>query len=250
MAICLQQAWGYTAAVAIAVPYYLLMNSLTSVKAIRLPEGDQVSDPFLLALSKNLLHMEPERAFLEAQRTSAPEDALARSVISLVREGCPLRLALQEVATTSETDARILRSLSALLSISSYEASARIRAYVEYRRARRRRTEDLLAKLKTLSLRLRVLSIVGSASLAVVAFSSPLISALGRAGGHAAPGTISDLLRFNPSVFSALLSVAALSTYLASKASPFDSGGRLAAASAITYLCTYLVLVLVIGWSV
>ncbi len=238
------------AAVAVAAPYYLLMNSLVSVKEIRLPEGDQVSDSFLLTFSKNLLYLEPERAFLEAQRTSAPEDTLMMSVISLVREGCPLRLALQEAATTSGTDARILQSLSGLLAFSSCEASARIRAYVEYRKARRRRTEDLMAKLKTLSLRLRVLSIVGSASLAVVTFSSPLLGALGRSGGHTAPGAISDLLRFNPSVFSALLSVAVLSTYLASKASPFDSGSRLAAASAAAYLCTYLVLVFAIGWSV
>ena len=250
LVLSLQQFYSYVLVVSVSVPYFLLLNFALNIRKVSLSEPQEVTDSFLLTFAKNLKVLSPEEAFLRAFELSPSKIPTILWVVNRIRDGCPLTQALRTARTPSEGDALLFRVVSDLISFSVEETSNRMKSYVGYRQEKRQLRAELSVKMSVLSLRFRILTVISSASLAVIAFTSPLLASLSKAGGYTLQGGISDVLRFDPNVFLALLSTSVLSAYLFSKITPSVDGRKLAIISLAVFLCTDLLLVLVIKWRV
>ncbi|MBM5805080.1 MAG: hypothetical protein FJZ49_03290 [Candidatus Verstraetearchaeota archaeon] len=250
LAFSLQQFYSYVFVVSVSVPYLLLLNFALNVGKVSLSEPQEVPDSFLLMFAKNLKVLSPEEAFLKTYEATQSKIPALLWVVNRIRDGCPLTQALRTARMPSESDALLFRAVSDLISFSVEETSNRMKSYVGYRQEKRQLRTELSVKMSVLSLRFKILTVISSASLAVIAFTSPLLASLSKAGGYALQGGISDVLRFDPNVFLALLSTSVLSAFLFSKITPSVDGRKLAIISLVVFLCTDLLLVLVIKWRV
>lgn len=248
-AIASLRYFDYFAILCVTIPYFLFLNCIVKSKNLVQNRHEEVTDSFLLAFAKNLKALTPEESFIRAYSIAPPTSSAAASAVKMLREGCPLSKALRAVSS-SAADSTLFLVISDLLCFSKDMASVRLMKYVEYRQEKQRQREELLTKINIISLRLKILSAIGSASLAVLAFTSPFLSSMLNAKSYSMKGGLPDLLQFNSTVFFAFLSAAILSAYLPSKMSPFISGYRAALYSALIYIATYMLMVLVIEWSV
>ncbi len=239
LAICLQGSMQY--GVPMALAYFMLLNLAIRSKSLTIDFGTEIGDSFLASFANNLASLGPEEAFSKAlKRFSSPP---LRCALAKVRNGVPIAKALLSIEVPSKSESTLLTAISAALSYGSDEASNRLHRYMLYRQERTRLIAEYKGKMAVLSLRLKVLSAISAASLAVIAFASPLLSFLSSAI-EAQTKTINGW----PLPAIALFSVSILSPLLYSKTVPDTSSGRITAACAILYLCVFLLLSLTIGW--
>jgi hypothetical protein len=246
-AFSLQLSYGALIAVLLALPYYMFINYIIKAKKISLHESREILDPFLLAFSNNLKALCPEEAFLKAYEL-APSGILL-DVLDRIRNGNPLPRALKSVGPSSQADRVLLRLLADLVSFSKDEASRRISLYVGYRQEKRKWKSELAVRMSVLFLRFRVLGLISSASLAVIAFASPLLRAISGISNIYSI-RVDVWAKFDPNIFLALFSSALLSTYLYSKVMGNVSSWKITVLDGLVFVATEIILVLAIGGSV
>lgn len=229
--------------VPLAIVYYLLLNSISKSEPWSIDPEEEVSDSFLSSFADNLVPLGPEGAFVEASKSSPSPPILP--ALARMREGVPLFEALLSIRTGSKADRALLATMSRSLSYSSEDASVRLKRYLRYRQERRRILNEYLGKMAVLSLRLKVLSSIAAASLAVIAFASPLLGWLSVGGPHHVEW-IGDRGGILPAI--AFLSVSIISPFLYSRTVPNVNGSKTAAACGVIYVVVFLSLVLIIGW--
>jgi hypothetical protein len=237
--------FGYALALIFSIAYFLPLNWLMNTKGIELKESSEIPDSFLLAFSNNLKSLSPEEAFLKAYQHSAT-NVLSTAVYAL-REGYGLDDALGVVKSQSEDDRILLRLVADLISFSREETPKRMSLYMEYRQEKRKCRSEMIMKLSVLSLRFRVLSCISAASMAVLAFISPVLGLFSGFQGNVYSLKLENGIKFEPCTFFALLSLCILSTYLFSKLMNGVHGGRLAIFSGFIFILVELTLVIAIG---
>jgi len=225
----------------VAIAYFLLVNLTVKSQPIAIDLGQEISDSFLSSFANNLVTLGPEQAFSEALKgTSSP--SLWRA-LAKVRNGIPVSQALLSIDVHSKSEKTLLTATSRTLSYGSIEASNRLRKYLVYRQERRRIVTEYMGKMAVLSLRLKVLSAIAAASLAVIAFASPLLGSLS-SGAEIQQRTSIDWSM--PTI--ALFSVSILCPFLYARTVPSTNGSRIAAVCGILYLFVFVALNLTIGW--
>ncbi|MBC7112741.1 MAG: hypothetical protein H5T34_01745 [Candidatus Methanomethyliales bacterium] len=140
--------------------------------------------------------------------------------------------------------------LSDLISFSSEETSKRICNYVKYRQEKERLKSSLSIKLAVVSLRFKVLTLICSSSLAVIAFASPIFYSMAGLRWTVISLGYQTAFSFNADIFIPSLSAAVFSAYAYSKLLPDVSGLKLSIASASLFFATEVALLLVIGWHI
>ncbi|MEM4204748.1 MAG: hypothetical protein QXS54_11820 [Candidatus Methanomethylicaceae archaeon] len=281
--LTLQKHSEYMQVIPVGTVYLILLNSTFNLKKIRLGEPEIFTTQFLLAFAKCLQNSSPETAFLRALNSEtalksglkrAPKkgfeigsklrlDSRSKSepkngspllrlvpVVWRIRNVVPLSDALKQIRGLDGTDALLPDLLSDLLSFSSEEASRRICNYARYRQEKERLKSALSIKLAVVSLRFRVLSLICSSSLAVIAFASPILYSMAGLSQIGFYSSLNTMFSFDAEVAFICLSVAVFSTYAYSKLLPDLSGLRLSIASAILFLATEVALLLIIGWRI
>jgi len=204
------------------------------------------SAEFLDELACNLRRMPPEAAFIAASRDHPAQPELLRIARSLA-EGRPLSQSLRAASLEFRNATGILPIVADLISFDANAAAEGISRIAEVQREKQRLRAELGEKVGILSFRCTILSLVGSASLAIIAFASPILGAAGVASSVAGAGIPS--FRFDPPAFFALLSVALLSSCLSSKLVHGRSSLRQLLIPAAVYLLSYLALILTMGSS-
>ncbi|GEM_PF-2393871 len=205
------------------------------------------SAEFLDELACNLRRMPPEAAFIAASRGHPAQPELLRIARSLA-EGRPLSQSLRAASLGFRNATGIFPIVADLISFDANAAADGISRIAEVQREKQRLRAELGEKVGILSFRCTVLSLVGSASLAIIAFSFPILGAAGLASSATAEASIPSF-RFDPPAFFALLSVALLSSCLSSKLVRGKSTLRQLLIPAAIYLLTYLALILTMGSS-
>lgn len=225
--------------------YFLLINYALKVNPIRVKASNEISDSFLLSFSRYLAISSPEEAFIKAYEHSPTK--ILHCVIGKIRNGSSLIEAFKSVKASSREEVVVLSIIADLLSFSREETSKRISLYVEYRQEKRKLRSEMAMKMSVLALRFRVLSAISSASLAVISFTSPLLSALSGLSGNIYSIGLQGTLRFNPFVFFGLLSISVTSTYLFSKMMNGVDSKKAAAFSGAIFVSVELFLIVAIG---
>lgn len=236
---------GYVLALPLSIAYFLPLNCIMNTKGIRLKESGEIPDPFLLSFSNGLRGFSPEEAFLKAYQHSPTK--LLSEVICGLRNGNGLSEVLRAMKPVSEEDRVLLRLIADLVSFSREEASRRMTVYIQYRQEKRKCRSEMTMRLSVLSLRFRVLSCIGSASMAVLAFISPLMSLFSGFHGDIYSLRLEDGFKFEPCIFFALLSTSILSAYLYSKLMNGINGCKLALISGFIFIMVELALATAIG---
>jgi hypothetical protein len=227
--------------VPMAIAYFVLLNLAVKSKPLTIDLGQDIGDSFLSSFANNLSTLGPEQAFSEAMKGSS--SPLLRRALAKMRNGVPVSEALLSIDVHSKSEKTLLTAISRALTYGSVEASNRLRKYLVYRQERRKIVTDYMGKMAVLSLRLRALSAIAAASLAVIAFASPLLGSLSL-GAEIQQSTSADWSM--PTI--AFFSVSILSPFLYARTVPGTSGSRISAACAILYIFVFLALHLTIGW--
>jgi hypothetical protein len=225
----------------ITIAYYVLLNLAVKSQPISIDLGQNISDSFLSSFANNLATLAPEQAFSEALKGAhSPQ---LRQALAKMRNGIPLTQALLSLEVRSNSEITLLIAISNTLSYGSTEASDRLRKYLAYRQERKRIVTDYQGKMAVLSLRLKVLSVIAAASLAVIAFASPLLGSLSLGAemqlGHSIGWSMPTFAFFSASI---------LSPFLFSKTVPNTSGRRIAAICGLLFLSVFVLLRMTIGW--
>lgn len=239
--------YGWLITVPLSAVYFLMINYVLQVNLITVRTSSEISDPFLLSFSKALASSSPEEAFLSAYECSSPSSKIMHGIVDKIRNGGDLIAALKSANASSREDEVLLFIIADLLSFSREEAAKRISLYVDYLQEKKKLRSEMAMKMSVLALRFRILSVVGSASLAVIAFTSPLLSALSGISGGIYEEETQSWLRFNPFVFFSLLSLLIASSYLFSKMMNGVDGKKVAALSAVIFIVVDLLLIATIG---
>jgi hypothetical protein len=225
----------------LTVAYYLLVNLAVRAQPISIDLSQDISDSFLSSFANNLKTLGPEQALSEALMSTPPHQL--RIALARVRDGIPVSEALLSLEIHSLSDRALLTAISNALTYGPAEASSRLMKYLIYRQERRRIVADYLGKIAVLSLRLKILSAIAAASLAVIAFASPLLGSLSIGGGFF-QGTSTEW----PIPTIAFFSVSVLSPYLYSKTISDTGGMGISAICGAIYLSVFIFLGLTIGW--
>ncbi|HPC27888.1 MAG TPA: hypothetical protein PKX17_04090, partial [Candidatus Methanomethylicus sp.] len=205
------------------------------------------SAEFLDEVACNLRRMPPEAAFIAASRGHPTQPELLR-IVRLLAEGRSLSLSLRAAALEFRNATGILPIVADLISFDVNAAADGISRIAEVQREKQRLRGELGEKAGILSFRCTVLSLVGSASLAIIAFAFPILGAAGIASSATAEVGIPSF-SFDPPAFFALLSVALLSSCLSAKLVHGKSTLRRLWIPAAIYLLTYIALILTMGSS-
>ncbi|MEM2126081.1 MAG: hypothetical protein QXQ53_06770 [Candidatus Methanosuratincola sp.] len=226
-------------------PLIFLLDRLMRIRGVsRYRESDGTA-PFLLAFSRLLNSASPGEALVSACSTSVPGESLSKSLLSL-RNGAAAASVMRRFSKRIPAESQTFEAVAALLRFDRALSAEKIRSLVKLREDRRKVRQDLEVRLRAISMRFKILSIISSASLAVTAFASPVLGSFfsdQRLGG----GMVESLIRFDFPAFSVFYSLALLSSYLPTKALPFVGGLGSALRASIAYFMTYLSLVVVVG---
>jgi hypothetical protein len=239
LAICLDGRSQY--GIPMAIAYFLLVNPAVKSQPIAIDLGQDISDSFLSSFANNLATLGPEQAFSEALKGTS--SSLLWHAFAKVRNGIPVSQALLSIDAHSKSEKALLIAISRTLSYGSIETSNRLRKYLVYRQERKRIVAEYMGKMAVLSLRLKVLSAIAAASLAVIAFTSPLLGSL------SSGAEIQQRTRIDWSIPTiALFSVSILCPFLYARTVPSTNGSRVAAVCGIFYIFVFVALNLTIGW--
>ncbi len=226
-------------------PQLLILDRLMRIRGVsRCKESDGTS-PFLLAFSRLISSTSPGEALVNAYSTSVPDKRLFRSLLAL-REGNDAASVMHRFSRHMRSESQTFEAVAALLRFDRTSSAEKLRSFVKLREDRRRVRQDLEVRLRAISMRFKMLSMISSASLAVTAFASPILGSffsdqrLGAAMGG-------FLIRFDFPAFSVFYSLALLSSYLPTKALPFVGGLGSVLRASIVYFVTYFALVVAIG---
>lgn len=244
----LQNFSEYQQVLALGTLYFILSNATFNLKKVKLKKIEVLPTPFLLALSKNLKRSSPEVAFL-----SAFESTQARyldPVIRKVRNGVQLAEALKSIKSPEKGEALLPLLLSDLFYFDSEGSSKRISAYVAYRKESERIRSALSVRMSAISFRFKVLCLICSSSLAVVAFAAPILYSITGLNRVVIQSLAFSIFSLDPAIIIPCISTAVVSTYTYSKLLPGLSGLKLSFLSAAIFTITELALLMVIGWSI
>ncbi|MGQ9759843.1 MAG: hypothetical protein ACUVQ5_04670 [Candidatus Methanomethylicaceae archaeon] len=244
----IQEFSEYQQVLAMGTLYFTLLNMTFNLEKIRPRKPEVLPTPFLLALSKNLRRSSPELAFLltfESMKTQS-----LCGVIRKMRNGIQLTEALRTIKCSDEGEALLPVLLSDLFSFSSEEASNRIATYVAYRKEKERIRAALAVKIAALSLRFKVLCLISSSSLAVIAFAAPFLYSIRNLNWVTIRSGSVLLFSLDPAIMIPCISTAIASTYAYSKLLPGLDGLKLSFFSALLFITTEILLVMVMGWSI
>lgn len=273
LVLTLQEHCEFVEVLAAGTAYLLLLNSAFNLDKFSLGEREVLTTSFLLSFAKTLGRTSPEAAFLRAlgaekrletglggsksvfgsgsrNSSKVPSGYTAAEVLRQIRDGVPLTVSLKQIRGLRGTDALLPDLLSDLLSFSSEETSKRICNYVKYRQEKERLKSSLSLKLAVVSLRFKVLTLICSSSMAVIAFASPIFYSMAGLRWTVIPLGYQTTFSFNAEIFLPSLSAAVFSAYAYSKLLPDVSGLRLSIASASLFFATEVALLLVIGWHI
>ncbi|MCX8182580.1 MAG: hypothetical protein N3D12_05625 [Candidatus Methanomethyliaceae archaeon] len=281
--LTIQSHYEYLQTIALGTAYFLLLNSTFNLEKVNLREKEILTSSFLLSFAKALRRSSPETAFMRALSSetilesrseilpksgsesrsnlrSCSESKLESktnfntpqlvSLIGRIRNGVPLSEALKRIKGMNDTGSLLPYLLSDLLSFSSEEASKRIRNYARYRKEKEKIKSALSVKLAVVSLRFRVLSLICSSSLAVIAFASPILYSIAGLNWIGTSLGAYKALSFDNEIIAPCLSSVIFSTYAYSKLLPDVNGLKLSIASALVFLATEVALLLIIGWRI
>ena len=273
LVLTLQEHCEFVEVLAAGTAYLLLLNSAFNLDKFSLGEREVLTTSFLLSFAKTLGRTSPEAAFLRAlgaekrletglggsksefgsgsrNCSKVPSGYSVVEVLRQIRDGVPLTVSLKRIRGLRGTDAPLPDLLSDLLSFSSEETSKRICNYVKYRQEKERLKSSLSLKLAVVSLRFKVLTLICSSSMAVIAFASPIFYSMAGLRWTVIPLGYQTTFSFNAEIFLPSLSAAVFSAYAYSKLLPDVSGLRLSIASASLFFATEVALLLVIGWHI
>ncbi|MCQ5362185.1 MAG: hypothetical protein NO515_00370 [Candidatus Methanomethylicia archaeon] len=273
LVLTLQEHCEFVEVLAAGTAYLLLLNSAFNLDKFSLGEREVLTTSFLLSFAKTLGRTSPEAAFLRAlgaekrletglggsksvfgsgsrNCSKVPSGYTVAEVLRQIRDGVPLTVSLKRIRGLRGTDALLPDLLSDLLSFSSEETSKRICNYVKYRQEKERLKSSLSLKLAVVSLRFKVLTLICSSSMAVIAFASPIFYSMAGLRWTVIPLGYQTTFSFNAEIFLPSLSAAVFSAYAYSKLLPDVSGLRLSIASASLFFATEVALLLVIGWHI
>lgn len=273
LVLTLQEHCEFVEVLAAGTAYLLLLNSAFNLDKFSLGEREVLTTSFLLSFAKTLGRTSPEAAFLRAlgaekrletglggsksvfgsgsrNCSKVPSGYTAAEMLRQIRDGVPLTVSLKWIRGLRGTDALLPDLLSDLLSFSSEETSKRICNYVKYRQEKERLKSSLSLKLAVVSLRFKVLTLICSSSMAVIAFASPIFYSMAGLRWTVIPLGYQTTFSFNAEIFLPSLSAAVFSAYAYSKLLPDVSGLRLSIASASLFFATEVALLLVIGWHI
>jgi hypothetical protein len=273
LVLTLQEHCEFVEVLAAGTAYLLLLNSAFNLDKFSLGEREVLTTSFLLSFAKTLGRTSPEAAFLRAlgaekrletglggsksvfgsgsrNCSKVPSGYTVAEVLRQIRDGVPLTVSLKRIRGLRGTDAPLPDLLSDLLSFSSEETSKRICNYVKYRQEKERLKSSLSLKLAVVSLRFKVLTLICSSSMAVIAFASPIFYSMAGLRWTVIPLGYQTTFSFNAEIFLPSLSAAVFSAYAYSKLLPDVSGLRLSIASASLFFATEVALLLVIGWHI
>jgi len=273
LVLTLQEHCEFVEVLAAGTVYLLLLNSAFNLDKFSLGEREVLTTSFLLSFAKTLGRTSPEAAFLRAlgaekrletglggsksvfgsgsrNCSKVPSGYTVAEVLRQIRDGVPLTVSLKWIRGLRGTDALLPDLLSDLLSFSSEETSKRICNYVKYRQEKERLKSSLSLKLAVVSLRFKVLTLICSSSMAVIAFASPIFYSMAGLRWTVIPLGYQTTFSFNAEIFLPSLSAAVFSAYAYSKLLPDVSGLRLSIASASLFFATEVALLLVIGWHI
>jgi hypothetical protein len=273
LVLTLQEHCEFVEVLAAGTAYLLLLNSAFNLDKFSLGEREVLTTSFLLSFAKTLGRTSPEAAFLRAlgaekrletdlggsksvfgsgsrNSSKVPSGYTAAEVLRQIRDGVPLTVSLKQIRGLRGTDALLPDLLSDLLSFSSEETSKRICNYVKYRQEKERLKSSLSLKLAVVSLRFKVLTLICSSSMAVIAFASPIFYSMAGLRWTVIPLGYQTTFSFNAEIFLPSLSAAVFSAYAYSKLLPDVSGLKLSIASASLFFATEVALLLVIGWHI
>ncbi len=235
----------YLVVVLLAAAFFAALNHALAQNGI-FGTGEAFPSAELLdELACTLRSMPPEAAFAELYRSHPTRPELFHIVRSIA-EGRPLSQSLRAVALEFGNTTGIFPIIADLLSYDANAAADGISRIAEVQREKQRMRAELDEKVAILSFRSTILSLIGSASMAIIAFSFPLLGAAGPSSSTAAVGNI-PLLHFDAPAFFSLLSVALLSSCLSSMLVRGNSPLKPLLLPAVIYLSTYVILILTIG---
>lgn len=202
---------------------------------------------YLDALRGALEKMPPEAAFMESCcRFPAQPELLF--ILQSIYEGKSLSESMRSASRRFRGGAGTFSMIADLISFDSGAAADGIRRIAEVQREKHRMQIELQEKLSALSFRNNLLSVIGSASLAIIAFSFPLLG-MTFATANPASGASVPHFQFDPAAFFSLLSASLLSPCLSSRLMRGSISIRSMVIPAAVYCSTYLILILTMGSS-
>lgn len=226
-------------------PLVLMLDRLMRIRGVSRCSGSDGTAPFLLAFSRLLGTSSPGEALVSAFSTSVPDEGLLKSLLTL-RDGDDAPSVMRRFSKRMRAESQTFEAVAVLLRFDRASSAERIRSLVKLREERRKVRQDLEVRLRAISMRFKMLSMISSASLAVTAFASPILGSFfsdQRLGAAMAE----SLIRFDFPAFSVFYSIALLSSYLPSKALPYVGGSGSALRASVAYFITYLALVVAVG---
>ncbi len=223
----------------------LTLDRLMRMRGISKCDDSDFTSPFLLAFSRLLGSTSPGEALVSAYSASSPDERILRPLLKL-RDGDGASFVIRCFSRHMPAESHIFEATAALLGFDRTLTAEKLRSLVKLREERRKVRQDLETRLKGVSMRFKMLSIISSASLSVTAFASPVLGSF--FSGQRFGAIVSEsLIRFDFPAFSVFYSLALLSSYLPTKALPFVGGLGSALRASIAYLMTYIALVAVVG---
>lgn len=226
-------------------PLLLVLDRLMKIRGVSKSGGSDSTAPFLLAFSRLLGSTSPGEALVRAFSTSVPDERLLKPLLEL-REGVAAASVVRRFSKQMYFESQTFEAIAALLGFDRASSSERLRSLVKLREDRRKVRQDLEVRLRAISMRFKMLSMISSASLAVTAFASPILGSffseqrLGAAMGR-------PMISFDFPAFSVFYSIALLSSYLPTKALPHVGWLGSALRASAAYFVTYLALVVAVG---
>lgn len=246
--LSIQSHYEYLVVIFVGTLYLIILNSAFNPKKIKTKTEEVLTPDFLLSFAKSLRSSSPEMAFLRALESARPPRLL--ELVGRIRNGVPLYYALKSIKGTNGAETLFSAVLSDLISLNSEEASNRIYKYANYFEEKKNLRSSLSVKLAVVSLRFRVLSLISSSSLAVIAFASPILYSMAGLSWMGTQSVIYPSFSFDVEIVIPCISAAITSTYTYSKLLPDVDGFKLSISTALVFLITELALMLAIGWHI
>jgi len=235
----------YLVVVLLAAAFFAALNHALAQKGI-FDTGEAFPSAELLdELACTLRSMPPEAAFAALYRSHPTRPELSH-IMRSIAEGRSLSQSLRSVALEFGNTTGIFPIIADLLSYDADAAADGISRIAAVQREKQRLRSELDEKVAVLSFRSTILSLIGSASLAIIAFSFPLLGTAGAPSSTAGVGSIPPF-RFDAAAFLSLLSVALMSSCLSSKLVRGNSPLKPLLLPVAIYLSTYVILILTMG---
>ncbi len=223
----------------------LPFDRLMRARSISRRKGEDRTSTFLLTFSRLLSSESPGEALVTSFGTSMPNGETLSDLLVL-RDGRSVPSVMRRMSKRMPTESQTFEAIATLLSFDKESSRERLRSFAKMREERKRVRQDLEVRLKAISMRFKILSMISSASLAVLAFVSPILGSF-FSDQRLNQVAIESLIRFDFQAFSAFYSLVLISSYLPTKVLPFVGGSGSMLRASASYLLTYLLLIITLG---